>query len=189
VSFFAWYSNSDEYATVDGVSIDDAKALRFDLHLGKTDEPVSLEIVLDPKRPLPLGDFPNTGIAYPKCLSERAYQALSHLLEPCGVIKTALLDGQVYYLFWPTTQYECLDLKRSEISTTTTGYQRVVKPVFLKDFDPEKSVFLASAFPRQCVFVGECFMNAVESSGLVGLELRKTLGDAPEIIRPNRTGE
>ena len=173
MNVYGWFSDSDNFATVSGISVDDQGALQFDFRLERLIEPVRIEAVYDDRGYLPLSDFPNTGVAYRKCLSGGAYEALRRMLEPAGTTKRAVIDEDTYYLFWPGKVVDCLDIEKSEIVKRPSGYVRLVNPVFSGKVSTAGPVFLLPQFKTQCTFVTEQFVTAARTAKLKGLELRQ----------------
>lgn len=96
VNIFDWFSNVDDFAGVNGVSRTDREMLRFDSKIPVEDQVIQLEAITDEYEPL--GDFPSTGIAYPKCISSNAYAALNDMIDPVGTVRAAEIDGARYFL-------------------------------------------------------------------------------------------
>ncbi len=119
-----------------------------------------------------IGDNPHTGLAHPKCLSERAFETLQPMLSNCGEIKRADLDGEAFYLFYPLIVLDCIDETRSEIKVRASGYRRLIQPVFGSCAAEWPAVFRARGFENQCVFVNATTQHAIKNAGLVGVELR-----------------
>lgn len=177
---YPWHSNDSECAWV-GLASDALPAwesqspvnpLAYDDHIDQVAEPVQLKAFKDEygNHLLPLSDFPGTGYAYPRVLSQRAYDALAGLLDKYGIFKQAEIDGQPFYLYYPTEINDALDLERSKTTWTFAGYPRLIKPVFKNDatFTP---VFILPRFKSQAVFVTDEFVDLARKSNLQGLDL------------------
>lgn len=176
----AWFSNADDFAIVDGETQEEAEALWFDQRIDNLREPVRLTR-LDQK--VPYGDNPYTGLVYPKCISERAFEALRSLFDSCGIFCQADLDGLPFYLFWPTIVLDCLDEANSEITQSASGYRQLIRPRFFSFGAKEPSVYRIKGFETQCVFVNEATVAEFERSELRGMELQTVMGDTPELRR------
>ncbi len=181
VSVFGWFSNCDDYAGVRGVTKNDRKAMRFDQSVPEPDEVVRLEPVRDANERM--GDFPNTGLAYPKCVSKRAFSALQALLEPTGLLRRADLEGLEYWLYWPDTVVDCLNYTASEILKMPSGYEQLITPVFHDSVGEAGPVFLVPQFRTQVLFVTEVFLETARDAGLKGLELRQGGGAGAVVTR------
>jgi hypothetical protein len=171
VLIYGWHSNTDDYAGVRGIGERDRSAFYFDQNVPEKGKVVELESVRDADEPI--GDFPNTGLAYPKCLSERAYSALQSLLEPTGTVRYADLDGGQFYLYWPRIVSDCLDYGESEIVKMPSGYEQLLTPVFRQDVADAGPIFLVAEFRTQVLFVTESFRDCARKADLKGLELRQ----------------
>lgn len=181
MTIYGWYSNSDDYAGVRGVSKRDREATRFDQRIPDSGETVVLELVRDSDEKL--GDFPNTGLAFPKCLSGRAMAVLRSLLEPHGLIRHADLEGLDYRLYWPTNVVDCLDIDASEIVKMPSGHEQLITPVFHQNVADAGPVFVVPEFRTQVLFVSSAFLEIAKKAKLEGLELRLGGGPNAEITR------
>jgi hypothetical protein len=181
MEIFEWFSDTDNYAVVRGRTKADRTALRFDSCVPRIEAVVQLEAVSDEREPL--GDFPSTGVAFPKCLSTKACQALHSLLPKAGRIRKAEIDGEEFYLFWPDISVQCLDIEQSEIQRSPTGYQTLIMPVFTALVEQAGPIFLVPEFRTQILFVNDQFVALVQGARLRGLELRRKFGDEAEIVR------
>ena len=178
---YGWYSNSDDYAGVRGVGKRDRLAMRFDQNLPGPDEAVQLEAVRDSDEAI--GDFPNTGLAYPKCISDRAFSALRPMLETTGTLRCAVLEDREYWLYWPDTIVDCLNYTASETVKMPSGYEQLITPVFQENVGEAGPVFLVPQFRTQVLFVTEDFFESARTAGLKGLELRQGGGVRAVITR------
>lgn len=176
----AWFSNADEFATIDGVSQKDAEVLWFEQGLEGFVEPAHLKNATEH---LPLGDNPNTGLVYPKCLSEKAYLALKSVIDECGFTRRAEIDDTPFFLFWPSIVLDCIDFANSKIAEMTSGYRRLIQPRFLPFRDTPPPIFRAKGFEQQCVFVSQATAEIFKDAGLCGIELQTVMGDNPEYTR------
>lgn len=181
MSIYGWFSNSDDYAGIRGASRRDREATRFDQRVPTPGEVVLLEAVRDSDEPI--GDFPNTGIAYPKCISGRALAAIRPLLEPFGLLRQSELEGLEYWLYWPRNVVDCLDYDASEIIKMPSGYEQLITPAFRSNVDEAGPVFLVPEFSQQVLFVSDAFLKTAQDADLKGLELRSGADTNAEIVR------
>lgn len=182
---FAWLSNADEYATIHGKTKDDRSALRVNVNVLSPTDPINLEPIYDGRGVLPLGDFPNLGVATPACVSRRVVESVGSLLESRGIVREAIIDGAdcPFYLFWPTIWVDCLDLENSIVEKTLSGYERLIRPVFHDEILDENAIFLIPQFPTKCIFVGCKFVEIAQEKMLRGAEFRDGWHKGANIIR------
>lgn len=180
---FAWFGDAENYSVVEGASESDAEFLEYDFHLDAVREPVNLKKVIGRKKERPLSDFPETGVAFPRCMSERAYESLRTVLDRCGVVRRAQLADDTFVLFWPSLEIDCLDTDRCEFQARAGGNRRLVKAAFSSELDNAEPIFIVPGFRTQCVFVKDEFVTAVKDNQLAGLELWLDFHNEPEIIR------
>ena len=180
MTIYGWFSNSD-YAGVRGVSRRDRRATRFNQSVPEADEIIELEAVSESNRPL--GDFPNTGLAFPKCLSRRAFSALESLLAATGTLRRVQISELEYWLYWPEKTVDCLNYAASSITRMPSGYEQLISPVFKENVAEAGPIFLVSQFPTHVLFVTEEFLRIARDAGLQGLELRVGGGADATITR------
>ena len=95
----ARFSNAGDYATVNDETQEDVESLWFDSNLGSLIEPVKLATVSASGVSPPIGDNPNNGIAFPKCLSQKAFDIVSGPFSNFGEFRVASLNGDRFFLF------------------------------------------------------------------------------------------
>ena len=178
---YGWYSDCDNYAGVRGVSRRDRDAFYFDQRIPEPDYMITLECVRDSDEAI--GDFPNTGLAYPKCVSDRAMTVLRPLLEPTGIIRRAELESLEFWLYWPSNIVDCLDYETSEIIKMQSGFEQLITPVFRPNVDDAGPVFLVPEFRTQVLFVVDTFLEVAQEAGLRGLEIRQGGGADATVTR------
>ena len=187
MNIYAWRGNSDDYAMVgskNDSALDAFIFKSFDSRLDRVAEPVQLEVFEseDGNHRLPLSDFPENGSAYPRILSQRAYDALAELLKKYGFFKKADVDGQPFYLYYPTEINHAMDREKSIIIRRPSGYEKLIEPVFKSNTVFTPVFLLPPPFERQAVFVTDEFVDLVRKNKLTGLELRFNLGPEGKII-------
>jgi len=149
---YHWKQDVDRYAAVQGADETGFRALASGTDPNDIDEPVHLQVTEKARNfELPLGDMPYIGAAVPKCLSERAYTALEHIIGSQGISKKATIDGQPFVLFWPTVVADCFD------SDT------------VKNAGP---IFLVPELGDLCVFINEQVVEIIKDAMLTGMEIR-----------------
>ena len=170
---YQWKHEVDRYAAVQGADETGFRALASGIDPNDIDEPVHLQVTEKARNfELPLGDMPYIGAAVPKCLSERAYTALEHIIGSQGISKKATIDGQPFVLFWPTVVADCFDSDQSDILTTKYGYRQLRKPVFFDTVKNAGPIFLVPELGDLCVFINEQVVEIIKDAMLTGMEIR-----------------
>ncbi|MEO0346523.1 MAG: hypothetical protein AAF229_09715 [Pseudomonadota bacterium] len=177
--YFSWFENQEKFATVSGVTKEDRLATRMSQAIPPETQTVRLRIATS--GPGDLGDFPTTGIRFPKILSERAFTLLRPMLLANGLTRDADIGGERYHLFWPTSVSDCLDYEASKIKRAPTGYERLLVPAFQVGGVESRSVFVTRQFP-DLVFVGREFLSIITENGLKGFCTWPDMGDDESLI-------
>lgn len=173
--WYSWNSNGDDYATVAGAT---AKESLFLTPHGRpaSDVVAQLRIVQGEKGPLPLSDFPHTGLQQPRVLSSAAWRLLEPQLSASGHVTDATIAGVSgrYFLWYPTVVVDCLEESASQVFESLSGFRRVIKPVFSTEALPSGEPFVIKGFETQDVWVDAQFRKSILNSGLGGSEFRMT---------------
>lgn len=132
------------------------------------EEIIKLEAIAD--EPLPLANISYFGGAFPICFDEEAYTLLKVSLDSFGTVKRAIIKGYKgnYYIFWPSKVIDCLDLEKSTIDISPTGYKRLVKPVFNHTLLTKGLMFIVPQFMTSDLFVTEDVAEKILNSDLTG---------------------
>jgi len=179
---YAWSYNDDEYGLFWGSTPEDCELItHFDCsgQLPSDKEVILKESLGDPPRDsLPAGDFPGLGISQPHLLSEKAVNHLYDILQDNGCLQPARIlgDENKYYLFKVKNVLDCLDLERSSLRKSTTGYVYLDRPVFVESKLAGQHIFVLPQFERRVVYVTDSFRELIANSDLKGIELQNEWG-------------
>lgn len=173
MNIYQWKSSDGGLNTIRGVDRNGERALEMRTYVDDLQEPVLLETVCEYEGiDFLLCDMPFTGSVIPRCLSQRAYNALKSLIDGRGTVKQATVNGKPYILFWPSVIVDCLNMEESDILTGQNGFKQLRKPVFFDSVSETGPIFLVPEFETLSVLVTKEFVEVVKDEALTGIELR-----------------
>ena len=118
-------------------------------------------------------DFPSL-IGHIPIFSQRAADALKHILEPNGQLLPLDYNKGKYYAFNVTKLIDALDIERSDIVRFSTGrIMDIIRYEFIANkLDKDLTIFKLLPTPTLRVFVTDTFAQLINSNGLTGFDLK-----------------